>query len=104
MNALRDEASGERNVGRHDDVVGLGVLDDPVVGGVRALRDDHVADHRVARWPQAAVRDDHHGQAVPLGDAERLGFHRAGVAIDEEADSSGLVVTHSGSPGPVSVP
>jgi hypothetical protein len=44
-----------------------------------------MGDHWIARGAEATVGDDDHGQAMALGDPDGLGFHRAGVAIDEDA-------------------
>ena len=48
MRAERHRARGKRDIGRDHNIVGPGILDDPIVRGIRALGDDDVADHRIA--------------------------------------------------------
>ena len=86
--AERDAAAGERHVGGDDDVAGRGVLDDPVVGDVGALRHDDRLDHRIARGAEAAVGDEGDDEVAAAGDAEDFVLHRAGVGIDEDLRAS----------------
>ena len=46
--AMLEHPARQRNVGRHHDVAGLDLLDDPVVRRVRAIGHVDIADHRVA--------------------------------------------------------
>jgi hypothetical protein len=88
MGALGDAAHRERHVGGNDDVVGGDAVGDPVVGGVEAGGDDHVAHHRIAGRPKAGIGDQRHPQAVALGDLEDLRLDRAGIGVDIDFDCS----------------
>ena len=46
------------------------MLDDPVIGRIRALGHDDVADHRIAGGTQAPIGDEGDRQLVALGDAD----------------------------------
>jgi hypothetical protein len=58
LRAGRDTAHGERHVGGDDDVAGATMFGDPVVGGIEAVGDDDVVDHRIARGrrPELATK------------------------------------------------
>jgi hypothetical protein len=62
--AFFEEARGEPNIGGHGDIIGCDIFDDPVVGGVSAFRYDDMANHRVARRTEPAVRHDDDSQPM----------------------------------------
>ena len=82
MRAERYAPCRERNIGSDDDVVALWRFGDPVIGRVCAFGHHHMADHRIARGTQPAIRDESHDEAMALSDFRHLGFDRAGVGID----------------------
>ena len=67
----------------HHDIARSGVLDDPVIGGVGAVRHQHVDDHGVARWPQPEIGDKRHLYTVPSRRAQHLVLDRTGIGINE---------------------
>ena len=77
-------ARGQRDVGGDDDVALAGTLGDPVVGGVRAVGDDHALDQRPLGQAHQAVRHEVDDEPVPLGHAHGLVLHGAGVGVDVE--------------------
>src|SRR5690606_28232161 len=87
MRTERDSAGCKRDIGGDDVVVGFRVFHDPGVGGVRALRHDDVADHRVPRGAQAAIGHENHDQAVAFGHLHHLVLDRAGVGVDVDRGS-----------------
>ena len=77
-----ETAARKRNVGSDDDVVGLDLLDDPVVSCVERTADDLEHDARIVRNSHPGVGHESHIQAVSASDSVHLFLDRARVCID----------------------
>ena len=64
----------------------VGLLGDPVVGGVEAVRHDDAVDQGVLGHAEVGVGDHRHRHLAAEGDAVDLVLYRAGVGVDEDAE------------------
>ena len=88
---LRDAACGQWDVGGDDDVVGAGLLGNPVVDDVESRFVTHDEfDQRVGRDSQRGVGDDNDAQRVAFRDSIDFVLHRAGVCVHEEGQHVGV--------------
>ena len=72
-------------ISRASDAIG-----DPVVSGIRSFRNDDAVDQRTFGQAHEGVGDEMDRQGMPLGDAEGLILHGAGVGIDVDRRMAGL--------------
>lgn len=86
--ALSQAAGGERNIRRDHDVTPGGMLDDPVVGGVKTISYDDQREPILLRDPYARVRHHDRAEAVPPRHAVDFILHRATVCVDEDLEQS----------------
>ncbi len=72
---------GQRDIGGDDDVVGLDVIDDPVVGCVEPIVHDFEGEPFLIRGSHPRVGDQGHVETIPSGDAVDLLFDRTRIGI-----------------------
>ena len=76
-------ASGsKRDVGSNDDVAAIDALSNPVIRCIGLRADDHQVDPRIARYRNAAVRNDINRNRMPLGNPVNFAFHGTGIGVD----------------------
>ena len=94
--AAPDHVRRERDVGGHDQVAGLHLLDDLAVGDVEAMRNLHRPDEWRRRDPQELVGDEDHPGPSPLGGAVQnlLDHLGAGIGVDPDLHA---ISSYSGS-------
>src|SRR5262249_46871482 len=90
--------------GRRHDVVGGGLLGDPVVHRVESARHVLEAHALLVGHPHRAVGDDQHRQAVARRDLVDLLLDRAGIAVDQNPHGASVpptTVWSGASPSPI---
>ena len=81
--ALIEAACGQRDIGSDADIAGGDVLYNPLVGGIRPLRHNNVAQERIGRGPETAIADDGDSQIVPCCYLFDFCLYRAGIAVNK---------------------
>ena len=86
--ALLQAAVGEQDVAGDHHRLRVGLLRDPVVGGVELVRHQHPLDQRMVGHADARVADHPHRHLAAQGDSIDLVLHRAGVGVDQDSNQA----------------
>ena len=82
--AFLQATARKRNIGGDDDVPGLHVLDDPVVGGVKSVSHDFEYDPPFVRSAHPRVGYQRDLEATPVSNPEHLLFDWTRISIDKD--------------------